>query len=403
MPRLTKPLTATEVKNADDKKRAYPYKLSDGRGLYVHVTAFSKIWRMRIKFHGKESVYTIGRYPEISLVDARREAERIRAELAQGINPIESAKERKAKAEGRDSVKALAKDFLATKEEEWKPEHMKRVTSRIERDVLPYIGRRDIESIKPDDILGIMKRVEERGSLYMSKRVRSMLHQIFDLAVVQGRIPSNPAKRGLNKLVKSHQTQHRAALVDKPERFAELLRAIDSYGGFYTKKAFDLLMRTGARSIEIRELTWDEVDLENRRIIKASTNMKMRREHVFFLSTQSINILQEMLPLTGPDGYVFPSDITGEPLSGNALLKLLRSNGFTKDEMSVHGVRTLFRTTADDMKWGDNRTLELSLAHTDGDKVRAAYLRNEKVDERREVIQKWSDYLDELRDRWTQM
>ncbi len=392
------PLTNTAINNA--KPDTKTVRMFDGGGLYLEVSpAGGKWWRLKYRYDGKEKRISLGVYPDISLKDARQRRDDARKLLANGVDPGENRKAVKAaKAESSaNSFEVVAREWFSKKAQSWAASNADKIIARLENDAFPWLGTRPISEITAPEVLKILRRVEDRGAVESAHRVRNYCGQIFRYAIATGRTDRDPSA-DLKGALPSPTKKHRAAITD-PKAIAELLRAIDSYQGYFvTKCALRLAPLFFVRPGELRKAEWTEIDLEKAEWNIPAERMKMRDPHLVPLATQAVEILTELHGLTGEGRYVFPGARTnGRPMSDNAVLAALRRMGFAKDEMSGHGFRAMARTILDEVLQVRPDFIEHQLAHAVKDPNGRAYNRTAHLVERRKMMQQWADYLDKLK------
>jgi integrase len=363
--------------------------------------AGGKWWRWKYRFGGKEKRLSMGVYPDVSLKSAREKRDAVRRQLAAGIDPGFSRKAQRGAQSGADTFEAIAREWHAKFSPRWVASHRGDVLRRLERDIFPWLGTRPIEEMTAPELLTVLRRVESRGALETAHRLRQSCGQVFRYAVATGRAERDPTGdlRGALPLPKE---RHHASIVE-PSRVGELLRAIDGYEGFFvTKSALRLAPLVFVRPGELRRAEWREIDLDEAEWRIPAERMKMREQHIVPLSRQAVAILQELVPLTGrgapgTPGYVFPSARSrARPMSENAVLAGLRRMGYTKEEMTGHGFRSMASTLLHELGW-DHQVIERQLAHAERNAVSAAYNYAEHLPERRRMMQEWADYLDRLK------
>jgi integrase len=269
--------------------------------------------------------------------------------------------------------------------------------SRLARDVFPYLGARPIKEIKAPELLTVLRRIESRGALESTHRIRAICSQVFRYAVATGRAERDPAS-DLKGALPTVQTINRAAITE-PAKVAELLRAIDSYqGSFVVQCALRFAPLVFVRPGELRHAEWSEIDFENAEWNIPAGKMKMKEAHLVPLSQKVIEILTELKKLTGASRYVFPSGRSFDrPMSDNAILAALRRMGYEKSEMSGHGFRAMARTILDEVLQVRPDFIEHQLAHAVKDPNGRAYNRTAHLTERRKMMQVLADYLDGLK------
>lgn len=396
-------LTDTAIKRA--KPRAKPYKLGDTLGLFLLVQpSGGKLWRLKYRMSGKEKKLGLGTYPEVSLAKARERRDAARIELADGKDPSIEKQRREAKAatEATNTFATIAEEFV----ERWKRDGQKpwAPATIAKADFLlaqlnPDLGALPVTDIEPSDILRSVRKIEQRGNHETAKRSLQMAGRVFRYAVATARLASDPT-RDLRGALSSAPTRHHAAILD-PVKVGELLRVIDGYQGYaYTRIALALAPHLFVRPGELRQACWEEVDFDQAVWTIPVEKMKMRRPHHVPLSDQALALFKQAKVLTSrTTGYVFPSIRTSaRPMSENTLNAALRRLGYTGDEMTSHGFRSIASTLLNESgKWSPD-AIERALAHGDSNKVRAVYHRGEHWQERVAMAHWWSDYLDQLRD-----
>ena len=392
------PLTDTAVRNAKPKEKGY--KLADSEGMYLFIhPAGGRYWRMKYRFEGKEKLLALGVYPEVSLKDARERRSDARKLLANGVDPGNNKKAVKAAAteSASNTFEVIAREWLAKFSPNWAEGHSSKIKRRLEKDIFPWLGNKPIKDITAPALLTCLRRIEERGALETAHRALQNCGQVFRYAIVTGRTERDISAdlRGALPPVKK---VHYASLTE-PHKIGELLRAIQGYqGDFITRCALRLAPFVFARSSELRKAEWKEFNLDKAEWRIPAERMKMREIHIVPLSKQAIAILHELKPLTGSGNYLFPGARTnGRPMSENTINAALRRLGFSKDEQTMHGFRSMFSTLANEHGWNRD-VIERQLAHGQRDQVRASYNFAEYLPERRKMMQWWADFLDMMQE-----
>lgn len=399
MPKLVAPLTDAQIKNA--KPKAAPYKLSDGSGLYLEVMPTgAKLWRLKFKrANGKESRLALGRYPEVSLAEAREKRLASRKLANDGIDLADHRDAQKvARAtQAANNFEAVAREWLTKNKDGWAASHHDKILGRFENDVFPYLGGKPIATITAPELLAVIRRIENRGVLETAHRALANSGQVFRYAIATGRADRDPSAdlRGALPSVKSRRTHF--AAVTEPKQVGALLRALDGYQGTPTvKAALKLAPLVFVRPGELRTAEWADIDLDAAEWRYTVT--KTNTPHVVPLSEQAVAVLRELQPLTGRGRYVFPSPRSSErPMSDNAVLSAMRRMGIGNDEMSGHGFRAMARTILDEELGFRPDFIEHQLAHAVKDPNGRAYNRTSHLAERRKMMQAWADYLDALK------
>jgi len=386
-------LTDTVIKAAKPQEK--PYKLSDRDGLVLLVNPNgSRWWRLRFHFEGKEKMFSLGTYPEVPLKRAREKRDEARRLLADGINP--SAKRSAEKAAVTDTFEAVGREWFAKQKPNWAPSHSVKILARLEQDLFPWLGPRPVGAIKAAELLSTLRRIEKRGALDTAHRAHQNSGQIFRYAVATGRAERDPSG-DLRGALAPAKPNHYPTITD-PEKIGVLLRAIDGYSGSQiVRLALKLAPLVFVRPGELRAAEWTEFDLKKQEWRIRAERMKARVQHIVPLSKQGITVLEELKPLTGDTKYLFPSVRTWiKPMSENTVNAALRGLGFSSDELTAHGFRSMASTLLNEQGWHRD-AIERQLAHGERDQVRAAYNYAEHLPERRKMMQSWADYLDGLR------
>ena len=389
------PLTNKAIENAKPKDKAY--KLSDGDGMYLYVTPKGqKYWRLDYRFEGKRKTLALGVFPEVSLKKARERRGAARTQLTDGIDPSLHRKAEKLAKAGKESFEAIGCEWFEKFSANWAPSHSSKIKSRLEQDVYPYIGTRPINDLAAPEILQLLRRVESRGALETAHRVRQHIGQVMRYGVATGRAQRDPTQ-DLRGALPPSKTHHHGSIVD-PKRIGALLRAIDGYEGQHsTRCALRLTPLAFVRPGELRQAEWSEFDLEAAEWRIPAHKMKMKQPHIVPLSSQAIEVLQEIQPLTDHGKYVFPGIRSRKrPMSQNTVNAALRRLGYEPGEMTAHGFRSMASTLLNEQGWHRD-AIERQLAHAERNDVRAAYNYAEHLPERKRMMQAWADYLDALR------
>lgn len=299
-------------------------KLFDGGGLYLEVDPRGgRYWRLKYRFGGKEKRLAFGVYPDVSLKEARIKREEAKALLGDGIDPGEARKAEKLalKAAATNSFESVAREWIETQRPKRTPRHAYYyyVEQRLARDIFPVIGAKAIGDIKPMELLAALRVIEERGNKELPGRIRATCAQIFDYGVVTCRCENNPAVSLRGALV-AHPVRHQLAVT--PPELPDLLRAIEGYdslngGDLQTKLALKLLALTFVRTSELREATWEEINLEASEWRIPAERMKMRAAHIVPLSRQAVEILLQLQAMNGRFRWVFAGRMPHAPCPRN--------------------------------------------------------------------------------------
>jgi integrase len=389
------PLTDIAVRSAKFVDK--PFRLTDGEGMYLLVNAAGKYWRLDYRLHNKRKTLALGTYPVISLAMARQRRLDAKQKIAGGIDPVEHKKiaKRTSVENKANSFHAVAVEWFAKNKASWEASHSEKIIARLERDIFPWIGQRPVSELKAQEVLSALRRIEERGAIETAHRALQNCGQILRYAVATGRAERDVAA-DLRGALASVKTKHHASITE-PNSVGELLRAISCYqGSFVTACALKLAPLLFVRPGELRHAEWSEFNFDDAEWRIPGEKMKMGTLHIVPLATQAITILRELQPLTGQRKYVFPSVRTSDrPMSENTVLAALRRLGYSKDEMTGHGFRSMASTLLNEHGWNPD-AIERQLAHSERNSIRAAYNYAEFLSERKKMMQWWADYLEKL-------
>jgi len=382
----------SEISVRSAKGRDKPYKLSDGGGLYVLINPnSSKYWRLKYRIHGKEKTLSLGVYPGVSMAEARIEGNKAKKLLREGVDPVNRRRQEKH-SKIANSFRNIAEEWLIKQRGSWTKEHAARVMRTLERDVYPIIGDMPIQDIQTLDCLSVIRIVEERGALDVASRVKQRIASVFRYAIQTARCQFNPADQ-LQGVIKTRKVKHMAAL--GAEALPAFFDKLESYQGHHiTKLALKFLIHTFVRPGELRGARWDEININKKEWRIPAMRMKMSEEHIVPLSEQAIVILKEIKLITGNFELVFPSVRNNRKvMSENTLTFAIRKRlGF---DATAHGFRSTASTILNETGFRPD-VIERQLAHTERNKVRAAYNRSLYLPERREMMDWWGGYLEGL-------
>lgn len=387
----------SDVQIRRTKPALKPRKLFDGGGLFllVHPNG-SKYWRLKYRYAGKERLLALGVYPKVGLADARAQSDEAKRLIAAGVDPVHDRRARRttANAESAQTFKALAEEWIASRAGAWSRSYADTVRSALANNLYPQIGSMPVKSITVPVIREALLLMEKRGARVALRKVRMWASLIFRYAIATGRAEVDPAAP-LRGTFQAHQPRRFAALT-KPEELGQLLADIDTYdGSIVTRLALKILAYTFVRTGELRGAVWSEFDFSKEIWTIPAGRTKTRAPHVVPLSRQVIHVLMELKQITGRTRWVFPSERRSEQaMSENTILYALYRLGY-HGRTTGHGFRASASTLLNELGF-DADVIERQLGHQERNKVRAAYHRAEYLDARREILQKWADYLDEL-------
>ncbi len=401
-------LTDAAIKQALPKES--DYWLTDARGLRLLVkTNGAKYWRLKYRFDGKQKTLALGVYPVVSLKAVREEVTATKKLLDQGIDPNQNKKHERQKEVLKDGTlfSLLAKEWWDHQKGTWTPDHANRIWGRLEADVFPYIGDMPIAKVTPQDVIAIARRIESRDALDVAARVLQDVRRVCRYAVQSGRLTVNPAAE-LADILKGRKEEHRPSL--PREELPAFLRDLERYherGRLLTKLAIQFLVLTFVRSGELRGARWDEFNIEEKLWRVPAHRMKMKTEHLVPLTSQAIQVLEEIRMISGQYNLVFPSERNRNDCMSDGTLRLaifrLGYDGKTqgKSKAVPHGFRATACSILNETGFNPD-AIERQLAHMERNGVRAAYTHHARyLDERRELMTWWANYLDVMREQGT--
>ena len=388
----------TDLKIRQAKPQSAQYKLFDGGGLYLLIRpSGSKLWHWKYtKDTGRESLKAVGRYPDVSLAQAREARNEMRKQLIQGIDPAEKTRrEKRARlVAAENSFKTVAKSWWDWWSVGRSVQHADQVWRRFEKNVFPHIGFRPISDITAPELVAMLNVIQKRGVVDIARRALQTSNQVFRYAITNGLAVNNSAAAIKPSDVLQSRAKVNLARVDASE-LPQLLRQIDAYRGTpATRFAIKLMAQTFVRTTELIAAPWTEFDLEAAEWRIPANRMKAKKPHIVPLSSQSVSLLRTLHLITGHSLLLFPGERDhSKSMSNNTILKALKIMGYG-GIMTGHGFRGVASTMLHEMGF-DHHHIELQLAHLPRDQVSAAYNHATYLKQRRVMMQAWSDYLDE--------
>ena len=400
-------LTDVQCRNATCPPDLKRKRFTDANGLYLEVSpGGSRRWFWKYRKEGKEGRLALGRYPDVSLSAARLARDAARIKKSEGVDPVKERKLQKLiNPTGLgNTFKEVALDWHRRQVANWSPGHADRTLSQLERDLFPWIGDREMDQIQPMELLAVLQKIEARGAFETADRGLMLARQIWRYWLPTASNTQRDITEGLKARLKPYRGKHFPAIVE-PKEFAQLLKAMDGYkGGVYVRTALLLAPILFQRPGNLRMMEWAELDIDAATWTIPSAKMKRRLEekeqgepHVVPLPKQAVEMLRDLKPLSGHRQYVFQGQRDhARPLSDNSVRTALFSLGYG-DRQSWHGFRASARTMMVDQLDLDPLAIEANLAHSVKDANGRSYNRTKYLAQRFEQIQKWADYLDDLR------
>lgn len=399
------------------KPRDKEYLLCDGEGLYLRVRPTAKVWVYRYSRWGKDAKLSLGHYPTVTLAAARKKSRAEAEKLAGGVDPMVArrADQERDRIAHLNTFESTARAWIvqAHKDREWSASYAAKVLRHLELHIFPWIGGRPIETIMPTELVRCLHRIKERGHLETAQRVREAVQHVYQYAVDLGAL--DPIRNFVNSRtggLPSPRSRHYAAITD-PQKLGQLLRDIAAYKGHViTRAALRLSPMLFQRPGQLRLAHWEDIDFEQKLWRCPPEKMKLREwkkrdvrtpAHLVPLPTQAIDVLLDILPLTGPTGPIFRSmakrsEVT-RYMSDNTVNAALRTLGYdTQEQITGHGFRATARTLVRELLGWDREIIERHLAHVSDEELGGSYDRATHLDQRRKMIQMWADLLDDLAD-----
>lgn len=390
-------LTNVQIKQA--KPDVKPYKLSDGKGLYLLVNPNgSKWWRYKYRFLGKEKLKSIGVYPDISLSEAREECSRVRKLLQGGEDPVEKEKliKQERKLKDGQTFELVAREWHTKRYDGWTTRHANNIITRLEADVFPVIGKKPISSLTPPIVLNCIQKIEDRGAHEMARRAMQMCSQVLRYGVATGRIERDVTTDLRGALKHFKRGHYNAITANELPEFLRLLAENRPRLFRQTIIATKLLMLTFVRTSELIEAKWSEIDFTKEEWIIPAERMKMGKAHIVPLSQQAIALFKEQYEKSQKSEYVFPSiPRPKKPMSNGTILGALKRLGY-KGKMTGHGFRSLALSTLKEKLGYPHEIADRQLAHVPSNRVDAAYDRAQFLSQRKVMMQDWANYIDSL-------
>ncbi|HCC5992405.1 TPA: tyrosine-type recombinase/integrase [Enterobacter cloacae] len=385
-------LNARQVDAAKPREKAY--KLADGAGLYLEVVpSGSRYWRMKYRFNGKEKRMAFGVYPAVSLAQARALRDEAKKKLAEGIDPSFAKKEEKLVRDVQlnNTFQAVALEWHGTKVSRWSEGYASDIIEAFNKDIFPYIGQLPVNGIKPLVLLNVLRRMENRGATEKAKKVRQRCSEVFRYAIVTGRAEYNPAA-DLTSAMSGHESKHYPFLT--VEELPDFFKALTGYTGSpLVVLAARLLILTGVRTGELRGAFWSEFDLEKAVWEIPAERMKMKRPHLVPLSTQALEIVQQLKVMSGQYPLVFPGrNDPRKTMSEASINQVFKRIGYT-GKVTGHGFRHTMSTILHEEGF-NTAWIETQLAHVDKNAIRGTYNHALYLEGRREMMQWYADYID---------
>lgn len=396
------PLTDVRIRNAKPGEKP----MADGGSLFLVVSSTgAKLWRYRYRIAGVGNIYSIGEYfndkraGHVSLEEARKERDRAKVLVKQGINPTHQRQSERlaTHTESANTFEAVAREWIAKKKPAWTPYYLRQVERFMETDVFPKIGKHAIRNVTAAQLLAIVNAIEGRGAETVALQVRQWASAVFRYAVATLRADGDPAA-ALKGAIHRPKTEHHKPMTR--DQIKDFVKALEGYAGYRTTViALHLMLLTFVRTVELRGALWEEIDLDRAEWRIPAERMKMREIHIVPLSRQAVELLRELHAHTGGRPMLFPNYRNPKThMTGTTLNRALERMGFNgKDSIgfSAHGFRATASTILNEIGFRPD-VIERQLAHAERNKVRASYNQAEYLEERRAMMQQWADLINDI-------
>ena len=390
-------LDDTQVRNLRPKHKLY--RVSDSHGLCIEINPNgSKLWRHRYRFNNKATMMALGTYPEVSLLDARQARDRNKQLLKQGLNPKRPKIDNYRDNPDEISFKGMFFNWLNNKKDEWTPGYAEDILQRANSYLLPIIGKMPIDEISSPIMLKLLLEIQDKGLLDTLQKVKGIANGVFSHSVGMGIITVNPVRDLPNDIFKKKLIKQHATITD-PKEIGLLLNMLDQHiGSDEVNAALTIAPHVFLRPGELTGLLWSEVDFHARLIRINAERMKMKKVHLVPMSNQVLTTLKNLSQIDTGSDYVFPTPRNkNASITTNALLVAIRSLGIDKFTFTTHGFRHMASIRLNELGYRAD-IIELQLAHSKSNTVRAAYNHSDHIEERRTMMQEWSDHLAKLKD-----
>ena len=383
------PLNDTKLKSLQPRDR--PYQVADGRGLFIEVLPTGKrVWRLRYRLQGSQEKVTLGEYPAYSLQAARKWCEGCREMIGRNKSPMKQKQERRERERGTDTVQLFSDRWLSEQVVR-RVKDPKNIRRALKKDILPAIGRKRLTDVTIDDIRAIVEKIKARGSDHMALATRNYLKRMFAYAIAVTPLTSNPAAAISANYIAIAKSRDVAL---EPKEIGALLRAIYASSMRRSNKlALHLLVLCMVRKSELLEAKWSELDLDQAEWTIPQFRMKQGKTHVVYLSSQAVQIFEELRSLASGSEYVLPSRHSlKKPISRSTLNVAIRGLDLDIQDFVIHDFRRTASTHLHEAGFNSD-WIEKALSHEQGG-VRGVYNKAQYADRRREMLRWWASFVD---------
>lgn len=388
-------LNNTQIKNFKPKDKLY--RETDSHGLIMEIKPNGiKAWRYRCRINGKATMLALGNYPEVSLAEARRARDELKAQIKAGADPRKTLEDESLEPPAIKTFSDMYQEWYDHNFESWTEGYAKDLDERCQNHLLPFLKDRNIAEITAMDMLEVFKRIESRGTLNMLKKVRGYASRVFRYSVGMGVCPFDPTRDLPQDVFKKESVKAFSHITSKSE-LAVVLKKINAYeGGFSVRMALRIAPHVFLRPSELVSIKWENVDFEQMMIRVEAQKMKMKREHLVPMSDYVASVLNECLNVRTESEFVFPGQRSKtRPITPDSLRVALRALDIGPDALTTHGFRHTASTMLNEMGWPAD-AIEKQLSHEERNKIRGVYNKAEYLNDRKEMMSAWSAFLLEL-------
>lgn len=388
-------LNNTQIKNFKPKDKLY--READSHGLVMEIKPNGiKAWRYRCRINGKATMLALGNYPEVSLAEARRARDDLKAQIKTGIDPRDKPQEETPETIIIKMFSDMYQEWYDHNLESWTEGYAKDLDERCQNHLLPFLKDRNIAEITAMDMLEVFKRIESRGTLNMLKKVRGYASRVFRYSVGMGVCPFDPTRDLPQDVFKKENVKAFSHITSQSE-LAAVLKKINGYeGGFSVRMALRMAPHVFLRPSELVSIKWENVDFEQKIIRVEAQKMKMKREHLVPMSKYVESILKQCFDVRTASQFVFPSQRSRtRSITPDSLRVALRALDIGAEVLTTHGFRHTASTMLNEMGWSPD-AIEKQLSHEERNKVRGVYNKAEYLSDRKAMMSAWSKFLLEL-------
>jgi len=386
-------MALTDTKLRALKPRTKPYQVADGGGLFIEVMpGGAMVWRMRYRLAGRQEKVTFGPYPGITLADARLRREEAKSKIAHHESPMRARREQKSRATRPGTVEAFARVWLTEVVDKTNsnPRNVRRV---VEKDIIPAIGRKRVPEVTPGDILAITDKIKARGADTSALMTRNVLKRMFGYAIARELTTFNPAAAIEARFIATAKSRDRSLSSDEIGRLLKVIYASSMRRAH--KLVLHLLILCMVRKSELIEARWEEIDFAKAQWTIPGERMKKDRAHAVYLSTQALDLFQELKALSSGSPFVMPSrGSLQKPISKTTLNAAVRTLDLDLQDFVIHDFRRTASTHLNELGFNSD-WIEKALAHEQKG-VRGVYNKAEYADQRRKMLQTWADLVGNL-------